>query len=143
MTISLDTAIKLKQAGLAWTPQTHDFFAIPDVEMDEKIFAMSDMTVSMEVLDGYQAITFNGAVEWALDFIYKSDAIWLPTESQLRNLLVSYLGAEPKMMLQTSIGGYVVTITHQDSRQPFEGITAEEAYAAAILATLDQNDQSS
>ena len=136
MTISLESATKLKQAGLAWTPQTNDFFAVPDVGMDDKVFAMSDMTVSMEVLNGFHAITFNGAVEWALDFVYKVDAVWLPTESQLRDMVVGRLGDEPSMVLQTSIGGYVVTINKEDGKQAFEGITAEEAYSAALMSLL-------
>lgn len=136
MTISLESAIKLKQAGLTWSPKTNDFFGVPDVGMDNKVFAMSDMTVSMEVLHGYHAITFNGAVEWALDFVYKADAVWLPTESQLREMVVARLGDEPSMVLQTSIGGYVVVIKSDGSKQVFEGITAEEAYTAALMSLL-------
>ncbi|MEM9776669.1 MAG: pilus assembly protein CpaE [Chloroflexota bacterium] len=136
MTISIETATKLKRAGLAWTPKTNDFFAVPDVGMDDKVFAMSDMTVTMEVLNGYQAITFNGAVEWALDFVYKVDAVWLPNESQMREMVIERLGSEPSMILQTSIGGYVVTIGDGKSKQVFEGITAEETYAAVLISLL-------
>lgn len=134
MHLSLKTAQKLKAAGVEWKPATHDFFAIPDVDMDDRIFALSDMTISMEVLDGYHAITFVGSVEWALDFIYHSDAVWLPTESQLRELIVGRLGDSPALTLQTSIGGYVVTVKTGSERKVFEGVTAIEAYAAALLA---------
>ena len=134
MHLSLDTAQKLKSAGIEWKPATHDFFAIPDVDMDDRVFALSDMTVSMEVLDGYKAITFVGSVEWALDFIYHSDAVWLPTESQLRELIIAQLSDQPSLSLQTSIGGYVVTVETETGRKVFEGVTALEAYAAALLA---------
>ena len=140
MPISLALGQRLKQAGLEWEPATHDYFAIPEVDMDDKVFAMSDMTVSMEVLHGYHAITFNGAVEWALDFVFKADAVWLPTETQLRELTMARLGNRPKMALQSSIGGYVVTIVRQEDdearKEMFEGVTAEEAYASALLALL-------
>lgn len=137
MHLSLEIGQELKRAGLVWKPVTHDFFAIPDVEMDDKVFALSDMTISMEVLHGYHAITFVGSVEWALDFVYHADAVWLPTESQLRQMIVDRLGENPSMSLQTSIGGYVVTINTASSRQVFEGISAIEAYAAALLALLN------
>ncbi|MFT5194844.1 MAG: hypothetical protein ACI9EW_001299 [Cellvibrionaceae bacterium] len=136
MHLTLETAQQLKKAGIDWKPLTHDFFSIPDVEMDDKVFALSDMTISMEVLHGYHAITFVGSVEWALDFVYHSDAVWLPTESQLRNMIVSRLGDAPSMMLQTSIGGYVVTLKSESGRRMFEGATAIEAYAAALLGLL-------
>lgn len=136
MYLSLDTAQKLKAVGIVWEPTTHDFFAIPDVDMDDRVFALSDMTVSLEVLDGYRAITFVGAVEWALDFIYHADAVWLPTESQLRELIVAQLGDHPSLSLQTSIGGYVATIERDAKRQVYEGVNAIEAYAATLLALV-------
>ncbi|MFK7801863.1 MAG: pilus assembly protein CpaE [Anaerolineae bacterium] len=136
MQLALKTAQKLKTAGIDWEPKTHDFFAMPDVDMDDRVFALSDMTISMEVLHGYHAITFVGSVEWALDFVYHSDAVWLPTESQLREMIVSRLEEGSTMTLQTSIGGYVITIDTGSSRSLFEGVTAIEAYAAALLGML-------
>jgi len=136
MPLALEIAKNLKSAGIDWKPQTHDFFAIPDVEMDERVFALSDMTISMEVLHGYHAITFVGSVEWALDFVYHSDAVWLPTESQLREMLVALLEDGGTMTLQTSIGGYVVTIASGGSRKVFEGASASEASAAALLGII-------
>ncbi len=136
MQLALTTAQKLKAAGIEWQPKTHDFFAIPDVEMDERVFALSDMTISMEVLDGYHAITFVGSVEWALDFIYHSDAVWLPTESQLREMIVNRMKEGGTMTLQTSIGGYVVTLNDESSQKLFEGVSAIEAYAAALMGML-------
>lgn len=136
MPLSLETSKKLKQAGLNWDPKTHDYFAVPDVDMDDKFFALSDMTVTMEVLHGYHAITFNGSVEWALDFVFQTDAIWLPTETQLRELIISKLGKDGSLMLQSSIGGYVATVQNGGSKSIFEGITAEEAYASALQSLL-------
>ena len=45
MPISLSVGQRLKQAGLEWVPATHDFFSIPDVDMDEKIFASRESDV--------------------------------------------------------------------------------------------------
>ena len=41
--ISLATAMALKAAGLTWMPMDLDFFAIPDRQMDERIFVISDI----------------------------------------------------------------------------------------------------
>ena len=68
--------------------------------------------------------------------MFQTDAIWLPTETQLRELIIAKLGSDASLMLQSSIGGYVVTVQKEGSKSIFEGITAEEAYASALLSLL-------
>ncbi len=85
--ISVELARKLRDQGLDWVPALYDFFAIPDADLDDRIFVISDLTIDVETLAGHATIMFNGAVEWSLDYILSQDAVWLPTESQLRTLL--------------------------------------------------------
>jgi len=91
--ISVELARKLRDQGLHWTPALYDFFAIPDADLDDRIFVISDLTIDIETLAGHATIMFNGAVEWSLDYILSQDAVWLPTESQLRTLLGDHLVA--------------------------------------------------
>lgn len=134
--ISLDLAKLLRDAGLAWEPVNHDFFAVPDTSLADQRFALSDMTVSMEVLHGHQAITFNGAVEWALDYVFKMDAVWIPTESQLREQILSRLEAPSQFSLTYTSEHYVCQIAHRGTPAEFERDSAEDAYAAALLWLL-------
>ncbi len=55
--------------------------------MDEDVFVLSDMTVELHHLPDGDLIGFNGTTEWALDAVEPDDALWLPGESQLRELL--------------------------------------------------------
>lgn len=121
--------------GLQWQPALHDYFAIPDVGMDDRIFALSDMLVTLEVLHGYPAITFNGAVEWALDHIWFADAVWVPREDQLRLLVADWLTAEaePTVQLQSTATGYTCIIHHDGREESYPATDASEAYAAALL----------
>ena len=76
--LSLSTARKLKDAGLHWQPALHDFFALPERGMDDRVFVLSDMSVDIALLKGHSIVTFNGTSEWALDYELMSEAIWLP-----------------------------------------------------------------
>ena len=136
--LSLTTAKALREAGLAWTPQNLDFFAIPMVEFDGQVFAINDMTVLAESLYGQPAITFHGTVEWALDHLWLGEVIWLPREEQLRELLEERLLGEqqPAMTLETSRYGYRCMVAWQGEVLVFEAFDASEAYAEALLHTL-------
>jgi hypothetical protein len=46
--ISLSLAVKLKESGLTWQPTLHDFFAIPQPELEDRLFVLSDMTIDIE-----------------------------------------------------------------------------------------------
>jgi len=137
--ISLATARKLKEAGLEWNPALLDFFAIPDRSMDEKVFVLSDMLVTVDVLQGLQVVSFQGASEWALDSLVTTEAVWLPREEQLRNALEAGLlaGGRPEIRLLSSLGGYRCEIHYHEEGLQFEGSQASEAYAAALLHVLN------
>ncbi len=141
--ISLALAIKLKQAGLSWQPELHDFFSIPEPELEERLFVLSDMTIDIQPLFGWQAITFNGAVEWSLDYIMTAEAVWVPTESQLRELLQERLLAEeqPAVQLLSAISGYHCQITYEGNLHEFEAPTASDAYGKALLFLIQGGER--
>jgi hypothetical protein len=136
--ISLTLGQQLKDAGLAWTPAENDFFAIPDRNLDEAVFVISDMIVLLERMHGQLAVTFHGSVEWALDHVMVAELVWLPTEAQLRTALEQRLLGEPSPALQLTVtpDGYVCTIHFRGEALAFEAFGAGEAYAAALLHLL-------
>ena len=86
--ISLELAVALRTAGVRWHPRPGDSFVVPDREMDEQVFVLSDMVIqTVEVPDGPPILAFNGTTEWALDSLEAAEAVWLPREDQLRALL--------------------------------------------------------
>ena len=85
--IALDLALALRDAGLRWSPQRGDRFVLPHREMDEDVFVLSDMTVEVHEFPNGRVIGFNGVTEWALDSVEQHEALWLPAEHQLRELL--------------------------------------------------------
>ena len=99
--LSLELALALRDAGVVWHPAVGDAFVVPDREMDEQVFVLSDMVVqTLQPPDGPPILAFNGTTEWALDSLEAHEAVWLPREDQLRALLGSCLrepgaGARP------------------------------------------------
>jgi hypothetical protein len=136
--ISLETARRLKEAGLSWSPQTNDFFAIPDRGLDKHIFVISDIMTTVEVRRKLSVISFQGTVEWALDYVIISEAIWLPREDQLRKLIMSYLPdqEQPVLRLENTPLGYRCKIHFQRQWHTFEANQASEAYGASLLYLL-------
>jgi hypothetical protein len=142
--ISLETARQLKDAGLDWQPTLNDFFAIPERDMDEKIFVISDMLVTVDILQGLQAVSFQGASEWALDSLVTDETVWLPREEQLRQALMAALieTGRPELRLAGSLGGYRCQIVYQGDLQSFDASDVSEAYAAALLFLLKVRQES-
>ncbi len=138
--ISLEIARQLKEAGLMWVPALHDFFAIPDRGMDDRIFVISDLLVTIEMLKGMKVVSFQGASEWALDYLVASEAIWMPSEEQLREALITILitRGKPFILLRSGLGEYQCKITVNDQLMEFTGKEASEAYGAALLHVLTQ-----
>lgn len=131
--ISVTAARRLKDAGLKWEPKLHDFFAIPDRDLDGRRFVMSDMSIDVEHIAGYGTLMFNGAVEWSLDYIFRDEVIWLPTEGQLREML-----GERLLSLNRTDDGYEAEITAgDDASTSFAAPDAADAYAAALLSILE------
>jgi hypothetical protein len=136
--ISLALALELKEAGLEWQPAMHDFFALPDRLMDDKLFVISDLLVNIEQLQGIQIVSFQGAPEWALDYLVTSDVIWVPTETQLRQRLESALlaGGRLDLALNTTIASVRLKMVYRGQVLSFEARDAQEVYARALLYIL-------
>jgi hypothetical protein len=114
---------------LSWTPANGDQFFIPRPEIAESVFLVSDMVVELVVRGGESRFHFNGTVEWALDSVESDEVIWLPRESQLRELLGDYF-----LSLDATADGFVVTVSgpgrahHTEPQQ-----CADDAYARALI----------
>ena len=136
--ISLSTARKLKQAGLDWQPKLNDFFAIPERDLDERVFVIADMLSTIELLQDNQVVSFQGASEWALDSLVLSEVVWMPSEEQLRLALEEALLKRKRfgLRLVANLGGYRCEVPGDQEWQDFEASSAEEAYAAALLSLL-------
>jgi len=137
--IDLQLALRLKRAGLTWRPALLDCFGLPDRQMDDKVFVISDMLATVEMLQGVQVVSFQGASEWALDSLVTTEAVWIPSEEQLRLALeAALIGAgRPELRLTAGLGGYTCELTYQGQALRFEAGTAPEAYAAALLHILE------
>ncbi len=140
--ISLNFARELKDAGLVWRGSINDFFVIPDRGFDDRLFVLSDMQANLDVFRGWPVVTFHGAAEWALDYILTSEVVWMPTESQLRQVLeASLLGeAEKILSLQLYQGKYRCTVYFQEKQVHFDAAKASDAYARALLFVLRQKN---
>ncbi len=121
----------LKDAGLVWKPTPGDRFAIPDRDLDDEIFVLSNMTIEVYALPEGRVIGFNGTTEWAMDDVEIDEALWLPREDQLRELLGGTFRG-----LRRSPAGYDVETSLLGADRVFTAPTAEEAYAAALLHLL-------
>jgi hypothetical protein len=133
--ISVPLARRLRAAGLHWQPRDGDRFFIPDRDLEDQTFAVSRMTIGVRSVPGGAEITFNGAVEWALDAIMKREVVWLPSEAQLRDLL-----AERFRALSRAPGGFRCEADVDGRRRSFEAPTAADAYGLALLAALGSGD---
>jgi hypothetical protein len=127
--ISLDLAHRLRSAGVPWTPRAGDRFVVPDREMDDQVFVVSDMVVEVHDLPTGPLLKFNGTTEWALDSIQQHEVVWLPREEQLRELLGAAFRA-----LEATPGGFVVRVEQAGREQRHIDIDAECALARAVLA---------
>ena len=136
--ISIDLARKLKKVGLRWDPTKYDFFFIPDRGLDDSLFVLSDMAIFVEKRLGRLSVTFHGTPEWALDDILLTEVVWLPTETQLREMLELRLVAEtsPTVKLMSVRDGYVCQIQFQAQTLAFEAFGASDAYGLALLHVL-------
>ncbi len=139
--LRLSLALELKQAGIHWIPQLHDFFALPNTELKDRIFVVSDMTIDIKKLFGHQMITFNGALEWSLDYVLTIDAVWLPTEGQLRQRLQDHLSGkpEPAVELVSLMDGHICRIKILGESQEFSEAKASDAYGRALLYVLQHS----
>ncbi len=130
--LRLDLALELTTHCLVWWPQRGDRFVVPDRDMDDEVFVVSDMVVEVHQRPSGQVLGFNGTTEWALDSIETDTVVWLPREQQLRVLLGRQFRA-----LEAQPHGFVVVIERDGAEQQFVDVDAEQAYARALLAVLE------
>jgi hypothetical protein len=133
--ITVETAQQLALAGVIWTPQRGDHFVLPDRDMDEQVFVVSDMTIEVHRFPSGEVLGFNGTVEWALDSIERHEALWIPREDQLRALLGDAFAALVHVPGRDAEAAFVCELT--DGTR-VEAARPEDAYAAALLVLLHQ-----
>ena len=130
--INFELALALRAAGLAWHPRRGDAFMVPDRDLDDEVFVLSDMVIEpQDVPNGPPILAFNGTTEWALDSLEANDALWLPREDQLRDLLGDAFASLEHAT--GPVGGYVVALA--DGSRHVD-VDAACAYARALLRNL-------
>lgn len=129
--ISIELARQLHDAGLEWLPAEGDRFMIPDRDLEDHVFSISEMTVEAHKLRDGMRISFNGAVEWALDSIMQREVVWLPSETQLRNRLGSAFNS-----LSRDDVVYRCDVVVDDQRRTYEATDPADAYGLALLDVL-------
>jgi hypothetical protein len=126
--ITVELASRLRDAGVAWEPAPGDRFVIPDRGMDDDVFVVSNMTIDVHEFPTGRVIGFNGTVEWALDSVEQDAALWLPSETQLRERLGgTFTGlrrADRRYYVDLDVGG---------RRTEVVGGDPDEAYGLALL----------
>ncbi len=129
--IALELALELRATGLRWTPRPGDRFVLPNRGMDDDVFVLSDMTVEVHEFPNGKVIGFNGVTEWALDSVDQQEAVWLPAEHQLRDLLGGLF-----RRLEATGTGFAVTLALPGGDATIEAGTAADAYGQALLVVL-------
>jgi hypothetical protein len=131
--LSRDVARALREAGIAWTPAKGDQFVVPDRDLDDQEFVVSDMVIDVvDLAHGVSVLAFNGTTEWALDSLEAESALWVPREDQLRELLG---GAFVRLeRLPGPPAAYAVSVAVGTRRERHVDVSAEAAYARALLS---------
>jgi hypothetical protein len=127
--VPFELALRLREAGLRWQPAMGDKFSLKGPEMVDDVFVLSNMVADVHHFPDGQVIGFNGTTEWALDSVNQDDAVWLPSEEQLRERL----GAEFVSLARVG-DGYRVTLRSGDFA---EAATVDQAYALALLRLVE------
>lgn len=129
--IRVELALELKRSGLSWSPAAGDRFVVPDRDMDDEVFVVSEMAIEARAMPGGEVLAFNGTTEWALDSLERDEVLWLPREEQLRAVLGGRFH-----VLALDERGWTVEVTSLDGdRRSFTDPDAESAYALAVLSS--------
>jgi hypothetical protein len=137
--ITVELARSLRDAGLLWKPVSGDRFSIDtpafDPEaLDAEVFTVSDMTIEAQHYPSGTILGFNGTTEWALDSVDLHEALWLPREDQLREML---RGAFRSLVrLETSedaAPAFRVDIVFRGEQSSHTATEPAEAYGRAVL----------
>jgi hypothetical protein len=129
--ISRAIAAQLRDSGVRWRPVSGDSFVIDREGFDGEVFVVSNMTIESHEFETGTILGFNGTTEWALDSVAIEDALWLPHEGQLRELL----GGTFQELARTERGFSVRFRVHGES-QTVEAPDVADAYATALLALV-------
>ena len=132
ITVELARAL-LRESGVLWEPAAGDRFVIDAELLTGEVFWISDLTVEVQTYRDQSLLGFNGTTEWALDSVTLDQALWLPREDQLRELLGDRLEAVRRTEQGWEVTyavkpGDVLTVTDAD---------LECAYAQALLTCSD------
>lgn len=131
--ISIAAAERLARAGLVWHPAAGDRFTIRSDQLMGDVFTISDMVVEPHDYPTGMVLGFNGTTEWALDSVRQEDALWLPREDQLRELL----GSSFRSLARSTTGDYQVLVEVPGRpEQVFGSTNPADAYAEALLALM-------
>lgn len=129
--ISTEMAVALRDAGLVWRPRSGDRFQLDEPEFEADVFTVSEMTIEPREYPTGRILAFNGTTEWALDSVAQDDALWLPREDQLREMLRSSFRALRRLPdtheVEVRIGEEVLVFEHPEPA---------DAYALAVLELL-------
>ncbi|WP_375383702.1 pilus assembly protein CpaE [uncultured Microbacterium sp.] len=129
--ISTESALALRTAGLVWHPRSGDRFQLNEPEFDADVFTVSEMTIEPRDYSTGTILSFNGTTEWALDSVALEDALWLPHESQLRELLRSTFRS-----LRRLADTFQVEVEVRGETLVFEHPEPADAYALAVQELL-------
>jgi hypothetical protein len=134
--ISTTLARELREAGLSWTPTSGDAFQIAFEDFEGDVFTVSDMTIEPHSSPSGTILGFNGTTEWALDSVAVDDALWLPREDQLRDLLRGTFRSLARTVGAGSRVAYTVVVLIDDTDTAHTSEDPAEAYALAVLALI-------
>ncbi|MCR2762406.1 pilus assembly protein CpaE [Microbacterium sp. zg.B48] len=136
--ISTESAVALRDAGLVWHPRSGDRFQLDEPEFEADVFTVSEMTIEPREYSTGRILSFNGTTEWALDSVALEDALWLPSESQLRELL---RGAFRTLRRLPDTHEVEIVLNRPEQPQEQEVLVFQhpepaDAYAMAVLELL-------
>ena len=129
--ISVELARALVDHGVLWQPTAGDRFVIDQDGMVDDVFWISELTIELHHYGDQSVLGFNGTTEWALDSVDLTEALWLPREDQLRELLGDRLDA-----VRRTPAGWEVSYAREVGTRHTDTVVdgdLEEAYARAIL----------
>ena len=137
--ITRDLAVALRAAGLVWHPIEGDRFQLDlpnevELESEADVFTVSGMTIEARQTPSGTDLAFNGTTEWALDSVTLADAVWLPREDQLRELLRGTFRSLERLddtfRVRVRISGEDLSFEHPDPA---------EAYGRALLELVSRS----
>ncbi|MEE6296906.1 pilus assembly protein CpaE [Georgenia wangjunii] len=130
--VAIELARALRDAGLEWDPAPGDRFTIEQPDVVGEVFTLSEMVVEARRYSTGTVLGFNGTTEWALDSLALDEALWLPSEEQLRAELGN---AFRSLTLEDGIFWVEARGTVGEARTA-AARDAADAYAHALLAHL-------